>query len=183
MSTKVKFVMGLLLVLLLLVPSAVGRAKGPPQLVRISVPGRDGYIESGGSSVPPGLSMGQFENFNQEVEPPEIVFPPVIITRYYDTRSHVPWDQVLYYPDPAGGQGYVYYVMIFNGSSPYDGRWYRATTEGEAALSDLLTSKGITLETPASAGRAAFPTLPAIVLLIGLLGTGGVVLKKRVEHL
>ena len=49
------------------------------------------------------------------------------------------WDTLTYFPDPAGGEGYLYY----NGSkypamTPDHGLWFRATPEGEAVIRQVI---------------------------------------------
>ena len=57
------------------------------------------------------------------------------ITRYYTKGNReVPFDRLLYYPET----GFVYYEGLVNGSSEYDGGWYKAATEIKTAFEDAL---------------------------------------------
>ena len=56
------------------------------------------------------------------------------------SQQYFPFDQVVYFPDPEGGRGSIFYGGIVNGSSEYDGKWFRASQEGEAALRAALAS-------------------------------------------
>ncbi|MCZ2099888.1 MAG: hypothetical protein LC121_27220, partial [Anaerolineae bacterium] len=62
---------------------------------------------------------------------------------------YVAFDAVRYYPNPDGGRGYVNYLGIINGSSEYDGKWFRANAAGEAALRAVIAGSE-TREMPAS---------------------------------
>lgn len=55
-----------------------------------------------------------------------------------NVETFVPWDASVYYPDPEGGRGYVFYDGIINGGSEYDNKWYRARMEAEAVLQQVL---------------------------------------------
>jgi hypothetical protein len=55
-----------------------------------------------------------------------------------NVETFVPWDASVYYPDPEGGRGYVFYDGIINGGSEYDKKWYRARMEAEALLQQVL---------------------------------------------
>jgi len=58
------------------------------------------------------------------------------ITRYYIDGSHeIPFDRLHYYPDT----GFVFYDVIVNGSSDYDGGGYMANSEIKATFENVLT--------------------------------------------
>lgn len=48
------------------------------------------------------------------------------------------WDSLFYFPKDDGTGGYVYYEGLINGWSEYDGKWYLASAEGDAAMRRLL---------------------------------------------
>jgi hypothetical protein len=59
-------------------------------------------------------------------------------------------DRLRYFPDPAGGRGYVWHAA--------DGRWFRVSAEGEAALGRILAERGappVGPERPAPVPRVA----------------------------
>ncbi len=62
------------------------------------------------------------------------------ITRYYidHTRENA-FDRLHYYPDT----GYVFYDGIVNGSSEYDGKWYKADPEIKTAFEKVLSAPAI----------------------------------------
>jgi len=70
-----------------------------------------------------------------------------------------------YYPQSGGSGGYVYYDGLLNGSSEYDGNWFTASPEGDAAFRSLLTAQEAT-------ARADFGLLLIAVALV-LAFTGG----------
>lgn len=70
------------------------------------------------------------------------------ITRYYvDNNREVPLDKLHYYPDT----GFVFYDGIVNGSSEYDGKWYRANVEIRSVFERVLPEAAL----PASSSHQA----------------------------
>lgn len=137
-----------LLALLLLTPCAI-LAKGIPTHVMIYGPGLPGRVDI---TDPSRLSL--LGTAGLEQVPTTIPAPPVTGPGYEIERGG--FDRVRYYPDPAGGRGFVYYVGIINGSSEYDGHWYYASAGGEQALRSILTEYGVRLAgTLASSPTAA----------------------------
>jgi hypothetical protein len=85
------------------------------------------------------MSLEDYETLTSEA-PEGISGDGYLITRFYEISngSYVAFDQVRYHPDPEGGRGYLFYVGIVNGSSEYDGKWFRSSEAGEAVLIDVL---------------------------------------------
>lgn len=148
---KAKILVGLL-VSLLLAQSAL--AKGPPQKITISGGDLPGEIEIiNDESTLNALAMMQLEDHRTLTPdaPENISGDGYLITRYYEVSSgrYVAFDEVRYYPNPDGGRGYLNYVGLVNGSSEYDGKWFRPSASGEAALQVAITGTEVA-ETEAS---------------------------------
>jgi len=165
----------LLVAALALFAAAPAAAKGPAEMIRISGPGLDGHQTLREPEALDSLSLAALEDFTRPIEAPQQVGPGYTITRYYDTNEWTPWDQVIYYPDPQGGAGRIFYVGIFNGWSEYDGHWFAANPQSEALLLDWLEQQGVQPGpvqggAPASGGPAVPGWVGAILAaLIGLL--------------
>lgn len=123
--------------LLLLIPGVI-EAKGVPTRVTIYGPGLAGRIDVTDPALLPLLGLARLE----DVSTP-IIVPPVTGPGYEIERDG--FDHERYYPDPAGGRGFIYYIGLINGSSEYDGHWYYASAESEQALKHILTEHGVRL--------------------------------------
>jgi hypothetical protein len=67
-----------------------------------------------------------------------------LLTRgYMQEDVFRPWDRVLYFADPNGGRGLIYYLEIIDGAGPSDGRWFHATAAGQAAMQEILLENGV----------------------------------------
>jgi len=178
-----------LLALLLLTPCTI-LAKGIPTHVMIYGPGLPGRVDITDPSRLTLLGTAQLEQV-----PTTIPAPPVVGPGYAIERDS--FDRVRYYPDPAGGRGFVYYVGIINGSSEYDGHWYYASAGGEQALRSILTEYGVSLAgtlagatvsdpSAASTARIASPShwlawgaTIALIVVGGMLIAGGLLRYRR----
>jgi hypothetical protein len=58
--------------------------------------------------------------------------------QFQNGRAFQSFDRVTYFPDPNGERGYVRYEGIVNGWSDYDGKWFRATAKGDAAMRRII---------------------------------------------
>ena len=148
---KAKILVALLAALVL---TQAALAKGPPQKVTVSGGDLPHEIEiTGDEALLNALAMMSLEDY-QTLTPdaPETISGDgYLITRFYEVSSgrYVAFDAVRYYPNPDGGKGYLNYVGIVNGWSEYDGKWFRPSASGEAALQALIGSAGAA-ETEAS---------------------------------
>jgi len=52
--------------------------------------------------------------------------------------SYDPFEQMEYYPDPAGGLGYIHYLKMFYGATAYDGNWFHPTASTAFVIQSLL---------------------------------------------
>ncbi len=161
---------------MLLVSSQLAMAKG--NFAKIVISG--GQLASEIEVTDPSLlGFFSFSDFtNAHTQKPK-VGEGYVVTRYeqYQDGTFHAWDRLHYYPNTTGLGGYVFYDGLINGGSEYDGQWYTASPEGDAALRRILT---------AHISNASTSTiLPSVALLVGLAGiaivmiVGFVVIKRR----
>jgi hypothetical protein len=118
-------------------------AKGVATYVVITGPGIHApIIVRGAAANPLGFSLMQITCATEYVCG-SAVAPRHRGPAYTLTRDR--FDRVRYYPNLAGGRGYIYYVGLLNGMSEYDRRWFRATAAGERALRHILVAHGVRL--------------------------------------
>jgi hypothetical protein len=143
-------------VIMLLVTVLTVSAKGTFDQIILSGPGLLETVTLTNDSDVLPLSMTALEEFPLRLDD-EISALNVSLGEGYELQrqymleggAFMTFDRVRYFPDPFGGQGYVLYVGIENGSSEYDGHYYRATEEGEATIQRILAENGIVFETGA----------------------------------
>jgi hypothetical protein len=125
----------------LLAPFSTAHAKGPADRIIISSPllAEDMVLTDRDSITE--ISMANLENFEAgSIDEPAGLTDGYTLERQYEETSgnFRSFDRVVYYPDPAGDLGYVFYDGIVNGSSEYDHRWYRARPIGDAAMQLII---------------------------------------------
>lgn len=141
------FVLILGALVLLVVIRDPSLAKGPADKVTINGPGLKREIEITDAQALQALSTGQFEDFKSSIAAPTEVGPGYELVRYYTSGTNlIAFDHVSYHPNPAGGRGYVFYIGLVNGWSEYDGKWFRATMQGEQILQRILAENGVQLK-------------------------------------
>jgi hypothetical protein len=163
-----------LIAALMLIPLSVARAKGPPEQVTISGPGINGEITITGSDVLNAFSFYQFNDLNRILDaPPQIEGEGYHITRWLTqqkqgTRQLLPWDTLTYYPDPAGGPGYVYFDGLDPsiGSTQGQGEWYVASEAGGAAMTAIIANHAAAQRASSKGVPTALPVAALIMLLI-----------------
>lgn len=148
------FVLTILTCVALVIGSAPAEEKGPPEWARISGSTMFGPLDVRDPELLQDLGIAQLEDVDAPIPAPDGLGRILHITRGFDGEDgeKIAFDEVLYAFDPEGGQGYVYYLGIVNGSGPYDGNWYRASEAGHRSLMAALDGAGVSL--------AAYPTLP-----------------------
>ncbi len=138
-------------------------AKGPPDQVTIEGPGMTRTLEVSDPRLTEAL--GSLQDFEREAFAPLWFEDAYLITRSSrDGDNVLPFDQVLYVPNNSGSPGWVYYIGIFNGWGPYDGKWFQAVPENEALLQVLLAAQAeatLTFVPPQAEAPALTPFLPA----------------------
>ena len=136
----------LCILLLTILISGTVFAKGPPNKIIISHPDLPDKIEITDSATLDAFAMGQFVDFDDPiVEPDGMMDGYEIVRLYYIGETALKAiDKFVYYPDPKGENGVIYYdgiidKMFIFGGSPYDGQWFRATESGDLVMQELLT--------------------------------------------
>lgn len=115
-------------------------AKGPFSKVTISGGELPVAVEVTDTDL---LQFFSFSNFPNAATSAPSVGEGYVVTRYYQNAdgSFDAWDTLHYYPGSAGSSGYVFYDGLVDGSSMYDGKWYIANPEVDAAFQDILASQ------------------------------------------
>ncbi len=113
-------------------------AKGDPLAVSITGPGLPAPILVTDPLAMPAFGILGF----MQVDTP--IVPPGDLGLGYELQRD-DFDRVRYYPDPHGSWGYVFYVGLINGSSGYDGHWYRASTVGDVTMRCVMEAHGVLL--------------------------------------
>lgn len=131
----------LLLIVLLFAGLTPARAKGPMP-VRIEGPGLPaGGIELTEPADYEPLAMGALPDFFSAADPVPASWTGYAVQRFWvdeTTGQAQIFDDLIYYPDPAGERGVVYYVGIHNGWSEYDEHWFYASAAADARLRVVL---------------------------------------------
>jgi WD40 repeat protein len=134
-------ILRIVLLMTLLLVTGVTAAKGPSNRITITGPGLTEPIEITDTNILIPLSFVTFENnFENVPKAPTNLGEGYELTRYCaDERgNYMAFDHEHYFPDPRGGRGYVFYDGIINGSSTYDGRWFRVNVDSEKVLQSVL---------------------------------------------
>lgn len=143
---KAKLVV-LMLALTALTVVPVALAKEAPSKVTISggdLPGEIEITGEGDALQALGTMYLEDHGTRTRTEPEGLSGDGYLITRFMDDSmtegmQFIPFDQVRFYSHPDGySSGYIYYIGMVEGASEYDGLWFRATREGQAALENVL---------------------------------------------
>jgi len=136
---------GMYILFLTLIVNGTAYAKGPPDIITIIGPGLPDEIEIKDSEILNSFAMGQFIDFQAPIqEPLSSLDGGYEITRWY----RIALDRFVYYPNPQGDNGYVFYEgiidkMFIYGGSPNDGKWFIVTDSGELAILQVLKANDI----------------------------------------
>jgi hypothetical protein len=146
----------------------------PPEWATVSGPGLKGEIKITDEETLAALKLGALEDFDRGAlaAPPNVSGPGYQITRYF-YKGTFNFAQLTYYPDPAGGTGYLYWQDgpdLDGDPTPYNGQWLYATPAGEAALKHLLATGAPQQPPSAPAPAQSLSAGPSPSVLIGLLG-------------
>ncbi|HLF87985.1 MAG TPA: hypothetical protein VI451_03510 [Anaerolineales bacterium] len=149
-----------------------GLANGALVKVAITIPRMDNQLVITDPTV---LEAFTFFNHPERILSRSPDFKPSVelgegyrIDRYLVENSV--WDTLTYYPDPKGGNGYIYY----NGSkypamTPDHGLWFRASPEGDAAMRQMIAAYLEPSATPASSpslGPVFIGTLAVLMMFV-----------------
>jgi hypothetical protein len=121
--------------------ASIALAKGPPAQVTITGPTIDGEIVITDPATLDFFSFYQFNDLGRRIDAPKSYGIGYTITRYIDDGGKLSaWDVLTYYPDPAGGLGWLY----FDGLNPSIGstegqeQWYLPTEQGADIMRGIL---------------------------------------------
>jgi hypothetical protein len=119
-------------------------AKNPPDRIVIVGPDWFGEIEVTDPEALQALGPSVFEEFDRPAESMDSLQRGYLLTRgfVHDGVFH-PWDRVIYFADPSGSRGLVYYLEIVDGFGPNDGKWYYVSEQGEAAIQEIFSERGV----------------------------------------
>ena len=133
--------LSLLLMLLAFPRPASAGGGGPFPRVIISGGGLAADIEVTDRHLLDFFSFSDF--YEARIEAPAAPGLGYTVSRGWSTDSgaFVAWDRLRYYPGANGQPGYVYYEGLINGSSEYDGHWYRANANAEKYMPLLLAGQ------------------------------------------
>lgn len=134
-------------------------AKGPPAKVTISGGDLAEEIEiTGDEATLTTLGTMYLEDYETRSDdaPENISGDGYLIIRFYENAQnpvhYTPFDQVRFYPNIDGNAaGYIHYIGLVNGSSEYDGQWFRASREGQAALENAIAAAQTEVDTSSAA--------------------------------
>lgn len=189
MSTRTLWITGALVVVLLVLTTSLAFAwpDQPPDYVTISGPGLAGTTKITDPSQLAVFKLGTLEDLEAGVlaAPPEVSGEGYQITRYFDGGSFN-FASLRYYPDPAGGPGYLYFddgPDIRGDHTPYHGQWLRARPEAEAQLRQVLAEIAPRVEAPQTApvvSKAQSP-LTLLAVMAGALTIVWVALRRALR--
>lgn len=141
MSPK-RFVLVVFIIAALVLRVPAADAKGPVDRAIISGPGFAEDLILTDRDALREISMASLEQFEDgAIEEPAGLGEGYTLERQFQTSPghYSSFDRVVYYPDPGGDLGYIFYEGIVNGSSDYDGHWFRARPSGDAAMRMIIT--------------------------------------------
>jgi hypothetical protein len=125
-------------------------AKNTPDKVIIRGPGLSDELEITDSQTLEAFAMGMLLDYEKPIEEPQGLELGYKVTRYYRVGpNHLKdIDRFVYYPQANGRRSYIFYEGIIDkkfiyGGSPYDGKWFLATEEGDRAMLKILAANGI----------------------------------------
>lgn len=126
-------------------------AKGPPDRAVLQGPGLKAPVEITDQATLAAFSFFQFEQVetnNRQGIPAPKVGAGYELTRYTRDQSGTvrPWDVLHYYPNPSGQGGVIFLDGLIGPSyTEFDGKWYPASQEGDAAIRRVLADNGVSL--------------------------------------
>lgn len=126
------------------------RAKGAPAMLKIKGPGISDVLEITDEGLLEPFGWGDFADFDTKVAARPDLEGGYVITRYVlmggtTMRS---LDAFTYFPGSGDDAGIVYYKGIIDknfiyGGSPQDGKWFRVSARGVAAIQRIFDTYNI----------------------------------------
>lgn len=152
MNTKRLVVCLAIMALLAAIPAGVAFAK-EMGMITISGGGLATPIEIKDSKLLSALGPERLEDVTRgSIKAPTVGKTYFEVARGFtdETGKVFAWERLNYYPDPAGGLGYVFYVGMDGESAIFgkSGKWFHARPDAETALQGILSQNGITFAAP-----------------------------------
>ena len=122
-------------------PILTAEAKGSPARVIITGAGMETPLEITDPAILQDFGIYGFEVVSQRLEASANPGEGYQITRFIlDKGKYLEWDRLVYYPQPSGQTGLVFYEGMRQPamSSEFDGYWYAVSPEGEKAMRRVL---------------------------------------------
>ncbi len=156
---RIRAICYLLGAVVLLLPTALAAAKGLGALT-IRGPGIQGELKLDDAKEMEKLDRSGFFELGRKVEAPQGLGDGYAITRHLHMEEGlIPWDKLVYYPDPAGGQAYLYYEgsLDKNHQGFASTGWYRVRSGTEQVFHGILAAHGVAIavSAPAPSGSVA----------------------------
>jgi hypothetical protein len=136
------------------------RAKGPADKAILTGPGIDSGVEITDLDVLTALGFGSLESFERGGLP----MPTSATGTYYELVRYlkegddfIAWDRLRYYPQTADQYGNIFYVGLESDDmwSEFDGKWYTARPDGDAAMRKLIAAYAKPVSTVALTAQQA----------------------------
>ncbi len=188
MKKTILALMGAMVLLLTTATAALAWPDQPPDRATISGPGLQGEIEITDKAILAALQLGAFEDFaHGPIAAPQVSGEGYTIKRWF-YGGEFNFATLHYYPDPAGGNGYVRWddgPDLTGDHTEFNGQWLRVTDKGDAAMRKLLPSLGVTSANkpqPLSATNTpsinASAVTPFIIGGLALIVVSGIVIRR-----
>jgi len=139
-----------LILLLSLLSFRSAFAKGAPAMLTIKGLGISDVLEITDAGLLEPFGWGEFVDFDNPIPARTESNGGYIITRYVLVGSTTmrSLDTFTYYSGPGDVEGIVYYKGIIDkkfiyGGSPHDGKWFRVSAQGEAAIHKIFDTYNI----------------------------------------
>jgi hypothetical protein len=112
----------------------------------ISGPGINGELKLDNTNEMMKLDRSGFFDLSQKIKAPEGLNNGYTIVRYLHMEEGlIAWDKLVYYPDAAGKQGYLYYAgsVDKNHEGVAGAGWYQVRRGAEPVFSNLMAAHGV----------------------------------------
>jgi len=143
----------MLILFLILLSFGSASAKGAPARITIKGPGISEVLEITDEALLEPFGWGEFVDFSTPIEARPHTEGGYIITRYVlmggtTMRS---LDTFTYFPGSGDEESIVFYKGIIDkkfilGGTPQDGKWFRVSVEGDAAIQRIFDVHSISTE-------------------------------------
>ncbi len=148
-------------VLLLSVTAVAAKELGA---MSISGPGINGELKIDNAKEMMSLDRSGFFDLSLKIKAPEGLSNGYTIVRYLHMEEGlIAWDKLVYYPDPAGKQGYLYYEgPVDKAHEGFGGiGWYQVRQGTEAVFRNVLAAHDVAMVASAPGAAQSVAPKPA----------------------